>query len=202
MRVSSRSDYGVRALFELALRSGQGPVHSRVIATRQEIPEAYLHQVLGALSRAGLIKSTRGPAGGHELTREPAEISLFDILVALDGIDRKPHPHPDGLHASDVVARTPGSVGAYAARHHAANARRTRRRTPALRELRHLKNEQVGLRPHRSPSIERPAGGATPDAVLRLAWEADPDFEFAGGSEAHPSDAKAPLPSPSGEGLG
>jgi Rrf2 family transcriptional regulator, cysteine metabolism repressor len=103
MRVSSRSDYGVRALFELALRSGQGPVHSRVIATRQEIPEAYLHQVLGALSRAGLIKSTRGPAGGHELTREPAEISLFDILVALDGIDRKPHPHPDGLHASDVV---------------------------------------------------------------------------------------------------
>jgi Rrf2 family transcriptional regulator, cysteine metabolism repressor len=103
MRVSSRADYGVRALFELALRAGQGPVHSRVIATRQEIPEAYLHQVLGALSRAGLIKSTRGPSGGHELTREPGEISLYDILAALDGIDRKAHPHPDGLHASDVV---------------------------------------------------------------------------------------------------
>ncbi len=103
MRVSSRSDYGVRALFELALRAGKGPVHSRVIATRQEIPEAYLHQVLGALSRAGLIKSTRGPAGGHELTRDPAEISLFEILAALDGIDRKSHPHPEGIHASDVV---------------------------------------------------------------------------------------------------
>ena len=50
MRVSSRADYGVRALFELALRAGQGPVHSKEIAARQEIPEAYLHQVLGALS--------------------------------------------------------------------------------------------------------------------------------------------------------
>jgi Rrf2 family protein len=103
MRVSSRADYGVRALFELALRAGQGPVHSKEIANRQGIPEAYLHQVLGALSRAGLIKSTRGPLGGHELTTSPAEISLFAILTALDGVDQKPHPHPDGLGASDVV---------------------------------------------------------------------------------------------------
>ncbi len=55
MRVSSRSDYGVRALFDLSLRAGQGPIHSKEIAARQEIPEAYLHQVLGALSRAGLV---------------------------------------------------------------------------------------------------------------------------------------------------
>ena len=103
MRVSSRADYGVRALFELALRAGQGPVHSRDIATRQEIPEAYLHQVLGALSRAGLVRSTRGPLGGHELALEPSEISLFVILAALDGVDQKGHPHPDGLGASDVV---------------------------------------------------------------------------------------------------
>jgi Rrf2 family protein len=103
MRVSSRADYGVRALFELALRVGQGPTHSREIAARQEIPEAYLHQVLGALSRAGLIRSTRGPLGGHELNGEPSEISLYVILSALDGIDQKPHPHPDGIGASDVV---------------------------------------------------------------------------------------------------
>ena len=103
MRVSSRADYGVRALFELALRTGQGPTHSKEIATRQEIPEAYLHQVLGALSRAGLIRSTRGPLGGHELNGEPGEISLFAILTALDGLDQKPHPHPDGIGASDVV---------------------------------------------------------------------------------------------------
>ena len=103
MRVSSRADYGVRALFELALRTGQGPVHSKEIAARQEIPEAYLHQVLGALNRAGLIKSTRGPLGGHELSAQPSEISVFAILAALDGVDRKTHPHPDGLGASDIV---------------------------------------------------------------------------------------------------
>lgn len=103
MRVSSRGDYGVRALFELALRAGQGPVHSKQIAARQEIPEAYLHQVLGALSRAGLIKSTRGPLGGHELSREPSEVSVHAILTALDGVDQKTHPHPDGIRAADVV---------------------------------------------------------------------------------------------------
>jgi Rrf2 family protein len=103
MRVSSRADYGVRALFELALRAGQGPVHSRDIAERQDIPEAYLHQVLGALSRAGLIRSTRGPLGGHELSVAPADIPLHAILAALDGVDQKAHPHPDGLGACDVV---------------------------------------------------------------------------------------------------
>lgn len=105
MRVSSRADYGVRALFELALRAGHGPVHSKEIAARQEIPEAYLHQVLGSLNRAGLIRSTRGPLGGHELALLPGEISVYDILVALDGVDQKTHPHPDGIGAADVVHR-------------------------------------------------------------------------------------------------
>jgi Rrf2 family protein len=103
MRVSSRADYGVRALFELALRAGQGPVHNKDIAARQEIPEAYLHQVLGALGRAGLVKSTRGPLGGHELASPPAEVSIYAILSALDGIDQKTHPHPDGIGPADIV---------------------------------------------------------------------------------------------------
>lgn len=103
MRVSSRADYGVRALFELARRAGQGPVHSKEIAARQEIPEAYLHQVLGALNRAGLIRSTRGPLGGHELSMQPADISVYAILVALDGVDQKTHPHPEGIGPADVV---------------------------------------------------------------------------------------------------
>jgi Rrf2 family transcriptional regulator, cysteine metabolism repressor len=103
MRVSSRADYGVRALFELALRAGRGPVHSKEIAARQDIPEAYLHQVLGALSRAGLIRSTRGPLGGHELSTQPAEVSIHAILTALDGVDQKTHPHPGGIGDSDVV---------------------------------------------------------------------------------------------------
>jgi Rrf2 family cysteine metabolism transcriptional repressor len=103
MRVSSRADYGVRALFDLALRAGQGPIHSREIAARQDIPEAYLHQVLGALNRAGLIRSTRGPLGGHELSLSPSEVSIYSILVALDGVDQKTHPHPEGIGAADIV---------------------------------------------------------------------------------------------------
>ena len=94
MRVSSRADYGVRALFDLALHYGQGPTQSREIAGRQGVPEAYLHQVLGALNRAGLVRSTRGPAGGHELARQPRDINLWDVLLILDGLDRHAHPHP------------------------------------------------------------------------------------------------------------
>ena len=103
MRVSSRADYGVRALFDLALRYGQGPVQSRDIAMRQNIPEAYLHQVLGALNRAGLVRSTRGPLGGHELAQTPADITLWDVLVVLDGPDRRAHPHHAPSEAGDVV---------------------------------------------------------------------------------------------------
>lgn len=103
MRVSSRADYGVRALFDLTLHFGRGPVQSRDIASRQAVPEAYLHQVLGALNRAGLVQSTRGPLGGHELARAPQEITLWDILVVLDGPDRRAHPHPEGATGADVV---------------------------------------------------------------------------------------------------
>lgn len=103
MRISSRADYGVRALFDLAQRYGCGPVQSRDIATRQHIPEAYLHQVLGALGRAGMVRSTRGPSGGHELAKPPAEISVGDVLNALDGQDQRAHPHPEAIDDSDVV---------------------------------------------------------------------------------------------------
>lgn len=93
MRVSSKADYGVRALFDLADHFGQGPIQSRDIAARQGVSEAYLHQVLSALGRAGVVKSTRGPLGGHELVREPTEINLWDVIVILDGYDRRAHPH-------------------------------------------------------------------------------------------------------------
>jgi Rrf2 family protein len=106
MRVSSRADYGVRALFDLALHAGQGPIQSRDIAARQAVPEAYLHQVLGALNRAGLVRSTRGPLGGHELARDPAQITLWDILAVLDGPDRRAHPHLDGVKMDDPVHQT------------------------------------------------------------------------------------------------
>lgn len=106
MRVSSRTDYGVRALFELARRYGQGPTQSRDIAARQAIPEAYLHQLLGALNRAGLVRSTRGPLGGHELARDPSELTVWEVFVALEGPDRQAHPHFGARQGVDVVHET------------------------------------------------------------------------------------------------
>lgn len=85
MRVSTKGDYGIRALVELAHRYGEGPVQSAEIARRQCIPEPYLDQLLTTLRRAGLIRSVRGPQGGHALLRTPAEICLVDVIEALEG---------------------------------------------------------------------------------------------------------------------
>ncbi len=85
MRISSKGEYGLRALFDLALRYGQGPVRSRDIAERQAIDENYLNQLLIQLRRAGLVQSLRGPQGGHLLARAPNEISLLEAVRALEG---------------------------------------------------------------------------------------------------------------------
>lgn len=105
MRVSRRLDYGVRALFELASRPKAGPVQSREIARHQAIPEAYLHQLLATLARAGMVRGTRGPAGGHELTIDPALISLRHVYLALEGGESRGHPHdPSGSgHAAGAA---------------------------------------------------------------------------------------------------
>lgn len=85
MRVSTKGDYGVRALVELAHHYGQGPVQSAEIASRQEVPEPYLDQLLTTLKRAGFIRSVRGPQGGHALIRDPGEVRLSEVVMALEG---------------------------------------------------------------------------------------------------------------------
>ena len=85
MRVSTKGDYGIRALVELAHRYGEGPVQSAEIARRQCIPEPYLDQLLTTLRRAGFIRSQRGPQGGHALLRPAEEIRLSDVIEALEG---------------------------------------------------------------------------------------------------------------------
>jgi Rrf2 family protein len=85
MKLSMRSDYGARAIVDLARHYNQGPIQSAEIACRQAIPEAYLEQLLTTLRKSGLIRSTRGPRGGHELARPPAEIKLADVIAALEG---------------------------------------------------------------------------------------------------------------------
>lgn len=100
MRISSKGDYGLRALFDLAQRYGEGPVQSDDIATRQGIPVNYLNQLLITMRRAGLIESLRGPQGGHLLARTPETITLLEVLNALEG------PLLPTDHARDDLAPT------------------------------------------------------------------------------------------------
>lgn len=85
MKISTRGDYGVRALVELAHHYGQGPVQSSEIAARQNIPEPYLDQLLTILRRAGFIRSVRGPQGGHTLIRDPEQLRMSEVILALEG---------------------------------------------------------------------------------------------------------------------
>jgi Rrf2 family protein len=85
MRVSTRAEYGLRALIDLASHYGEGPVQTHDIAARQGLPEPYLNQLMTVLRRAGLVTSKRGPAGGHVLARPPEAISLREAFGVLEG---------------------------------------------------------------------------------------------------------------------
>ncbi|MGI8424116.1 MAG: RrF2 family transcriptional regulator [Chloroflexota bacterium] len=97
MRLSIKGDYGMRAMLDLAERAGQGPVQSEGIAKRQAVSEAYLDQLLTQLRRAGLVRSIRGPKGGHELAKPADQITLNAVLTALEGdyLDILPDPEAD-----------------------------------------------------------------------------------------------------------
>ena len=85
MRIPMKVDYGVRALVDLAQHASETPVRSAEIAQRQHIPEPYLDQVLTTLNKFGFIRSRRGPRGGHLLARDPADITLSDVVETLEG---------------------------------------------------------------------------------------------------------------------
>lgn len=86
MKISTKGDYGIRALIELTHHYGEPrPMQSGEIAARQKIPESYLEQLLTTLRRAGFIRSVRGPQGGHALIRDPKELRISEIVEALEG---------------------------------------------------------------------------------------------------------------------
>jgi Rrf2 family protein len=85
MKISTKGEYGIRAMLFIGMHADQGPVTSHEIARRQGIPEPYLRQILALLSKDRLIQSNRGPQGGHVLGRPASQISLRDILVTLEG---------------------------------------------------------------------------------------------------------------------
>ena len=100
MKVSTRGDYASRALLSLALHPDEtGPTSVRDIAERTGLPQPYLEQILLALKGAGIVRSKRGVGGGYTLAREPSEITLGEIVSAVDGpiaVGDFGEPHKDG----------------------------------------------------------------------------------------------------------
>jgi len=85
MKLSTKSRYGLRALFDIAYNSGSLPAQIQDISRRQDISPRYLEQIFQGLKRAGILKSKRGPQGGYFLTSNPEEITVKDVITATEG---------------------------------------------------------------------------------------------------------------------
>ena len=82
MRVTTWAEYGLIVSLHLARRAGQGPVAAREMAEKEKLPADYVEQILLRLRRANLVESVRGAKGGYFLAREPAAITVRDIMTA------------------------------------------------------------------------------------------------------------------------
>lgn len=85
MRLSTKSRYGLRALFDIAYNSGNLPAQIQDISRRQEISPRYLEQIFQSLKKKGILNSKRGPQGGYCLAKNPEEITVKDIIQATEG---------------------------------------------------------------------------------------------------------------------
>ena len=137
MRFSMKTEYGVRAVVELAANAGRGTLQSSEIARRQGIPGPFLDQVLMTLRRAGIVNSTRGPRGGHQLARRPEEIRLDQVIACLEGNGEK-KPQPEAADTSDsyvlaqVTEKAEQAAGDVFAAHTLADCLRLRRVEPRV----------------------------------------------------------------------
>jgi len=85
MKLSTRGRYGIHAMYELARGFGGAPMSIKAIAEKQDIPEAYLEQIIAVLRRDELVTSIRGAQGGYMLARSPEEVTVGDVLRSLEG---------------------------------------------------------------------------------------------------------------------
>jgi Rrf2 family iron-sulfur cluster assembly transcriptional regulator len=84
MRLTTKGRFAVTAMIDLAMRDGNGPVTLADISERQKISLSYLEQLFGRLRRQALVSSTRGPGGGYQLAKPAQEVSVADIILAVD----------------------------------------------------------------------------------------------------------------------
>jgi Rrf2 family protein len=85
MRLSTKGEYASRAMLELSLRYGQGPLHVREISQAQNVPRRFLEQILLLLKRAGYLKSRKGQKGGFVLAKAPSVITVAEVIRVMDG---------------------------------------------------------------------------------------------------------------------
>jgi Rrf2 family protein len=85
VRVSAKTDYAIRAVLELAAAGDERPVKGERIATAQQIPLRFLENILMQLRHTGLVESRRGADGGYRLARAPEDITLAEVIRAIDG---------------------------------------------------------------------------------------------------------------------
>jgi Rrf2 family cysteine metabolism transcriptional repressor len=85
MMFSTRAEYGVRVMIELGRRRGQGPVSLAEIAASEDLPLPYLEHLIASLRKAELVSSTRGAHGGYQLERAPEDITMAEVVSALEG---------------------------------------------------------------------------------------------------------------------
>jgi len=109
MRISAKADYAVRAAAELAAASPAGrPVKGEQLAAAQGIPHRFLENILSDLRNAGLLQTRRGAEGGYALTRTPSEISVAEVLRAVEGpLAAVQGSRPEGLVYPGAAARLP-----------------------------------------------------------------------------------------------
>jgi Rrf2 family transcriptional regulator, cysteine metabolism repressor len=85
MRISTKGRYGVRIMLELSDRRLGGPVSADTLASDQKISANYIHNLLSKLQTVGLVQVVRGPRGGYTLARDPDQVTLLEIVIALEG---------------------------------------------------------------------------------------------------------------------
>ena len=85
MRLTTKSRYGLRAIFDMAYNGFEAPAQIQEISKRQNISPRYLEQIFQKLKKSGVLKSKRGPQGGYILAKKPSEIRLIDILSITEG---------------------------------------------------------------------------------------------------------------------
>ncbi|MEY4769200.1 MAG: Fe-S cluster assembly transcriptional regulator IscR [Pseudomonadota bacterium] len=136
MRITTKGRYAVTAMLDLAYHSQHNPVTLNDIATRQTISISYLEQLFARLRRADLVTGVRGPGGGYQLSRDPKEISVAQIIFAVDepldstqcrgegncdkknnqpclthdlwmGLSHQIHQYLEGISLAEILARRP-----------------------------------------------------------------------------------------------